>query len=95
MDKTRAKVLLSSYRPDSDDANDPVFREALDLLTQDPELATWFQAEQEFDLAMVEKFREVPVDSAAQERIRDALKQAFEGEGQKRKRKGLTGSDPR
>lgn len=80
MDKTRAKVLLASYRPGGDDANDPVFREALDLVAQDPELTAWFKAEQEFDARMVQKFREVPVDSAAGERIRTALRRASDGD---------------
>lgn len=82
MDKTRIKVLLASYRPGSDDANDPIFREALDLLARDPEMAAWFRAEQEFDAAMVEKFREVPVDFAARERIRHALKCASAGDAE-------------
>jgi hypothetical protein len=74
VDKARIKMLLASFRPGTDDENDPLFREALEQLAHDPELAEWFRAEQEFDAAMVEKFREVSVDAAAGERIREALK---------------------
>jgi hypothetical protein len=76
VDKARIKVLLASFRPGTDDASDPVFREALEQLEHDAELAAWFRAEQEFDVAMVEKFRQVPVDGEAGERIRKAMKQS-------------------
>lgn len=80
MDKARLKILLAAYQPGGTDANDPLFREVLELLGQDPELSAWFKAEQEFDAAMVEKFREVPVDAAAKARIRDAFKPAADGD---------------
>jgi len=80
VDKARLKVLLAAYRPGGTDANDPLFREVLEQLSHDPELAAWFKAEQEFDSAMVEKFREVPVDAAAKARIRDAFKSAAGGD---------------
>ncbi len=81
MDKTRVKIVLASYREGTDDASDPVFREALDSLAQDSELAAWFRAEQAFDAAMVVKFREVPIDSPASELVRAALKAATHGDG--------------
>jgi len=82
MDKTRIKLLLSSYRPKVDDANDPVFREALELMARDAELESWFRAEQECDAAMVEKFRQVPVNSEAKESIQQALKRAATGDAE-------------
>lgn len=42
--------------------NDPLFREAFAQLSNDPKLAEWFRAEQEFDAVMAEKFRNVPVE---------------------------------
>lgn len=85
MDKAKIKVLLASYRPDSDDAHDPVFREALDLMAKDPGLAAWFRAEKEFDAEMIKKFREVSGNSAARERLRDALRRAPDGDEEREK----------
>ena len=76
MDRAQTKVLLAAFRPGSDDADDPTFRKALEQLEHDAELAAWFRAEQEFDAAMVGKFRQVPADSAAGQRLRDSLKRA-------------------
>ena len=76
MDKARIKTLLASYRPNSGDESDPIFREALEEVAQNPELAEWFRAEQDFDAAMIKKFYEVPVDSAPRKRIRDTVKRA-------------------
>ena len=78
MDKARVKMLLASFRPGTDDENDPLFRQALEQLAHDAELAAWFRAEQEFDAAMIEKFREVPVNAAAGENIREALKRQID-----------------
>jgi hypothetical protein len=42
-DRDNAKLLLSAYRPNGADAQDPVFKEALELTQRDPELARWFR----------------------------------------------------
>ncbi len=73
MDKLEIKRLLQSFREGTDDRNDPVFAEALAHLATDPELAEWFRAEQEFDAAMVETFRLVPVVFSVKERILQGL----------------------
>lgn len=67
MDKSTARLLLESYRPQ--DAGDPVFAEALRAVAADPELAAWFQESQRFDAALSAKFREVPVPAGIKSHI--------------------------
>lgn len=69
VDKGAAKTILQSFRRGTSDENDPIFREALAGLSNDPALAEWFQAEQEFDAVMAEKFRDVPVETAVKKRL--------------------------
>ena len=57
MNREEAQFILQSYRPNSADAHDPQFKEALSLVRQDPELALWFTAEQAMDRAFVAKLR--------------------------------------
>ncbi len=61
MDNAEIKTLLQSFRKDTEDSIDPIFREGLERLESDPVLAAWFRAEQEFDAMMVATFRDVPV----------------------------------
>lgn len=61
MDKQRAKLLLSGYRPNGKDAEDPEMRQALDLLEHDAELKEWFSRQQEFDSLISGKLHEFPV----------------------------------
>lgn len=42
MNRLQAEQILALYRPDTADANDPEFAEALRLVQGDPELAHWF-----------------------------------------------------
>lgn len=69
MDKDEVKVVLQSYRAGTDDENDSLFRDALAQASNDPALADWFRAEQEFDAVMAEKFRDVPVETAVKKRL--------------------------
>ncbi|MBA3963557.1 MAG: hypothetical protein H0X40_16880 [Chthoniobacterales bacterium] len=69
MDRDALKLILQSFREGLEDENDPVFRDALAAVAQDPELSAWFKAEQEFDSIMTEKFRAIPVDAAARKRL--------------------------
>lgn len=62
-------MILQSFRRGTSDENDPFFREALAELSNDPALAEWFQAEQEFDAVMADKFRDVPVETAVKKRL--------------------------
>ena len=64
MDNQEAKFILSAYRPNGQDANDPRFAEALEQARRDPMLAQWFHESIAFDAAMTEKLWaiEVPHD---------------------------------
>ncbi len=64
MDTEEAKFLLSCMRPDSRDADDPRFAEAIELLESDPELKCWFTERQAFDQVIAEKLStlETPAD---------------------------------
>lgn len=59
MKNEEAKFILSAYRPNGQDANDPTFREALEQVRKDPALAKWFEFEQKFDRAMTAKLGSV------------------------------------
>ena len=50
MNREEAKDILQLCRPDHlEDLNDPVFKEALERLEQDPELKVWFEEQQLLD----------------------------------------------
>jgi hypothetical protein len=51
MNIEEAKLILSAYRPDGQDAGDPQFQEALELTKQNPDLARWFAEAQAWDIA--------------------------------------------
>jgi hypothetical protein len=51
----RAKFLLSAYRHNGADAQDPIFRDALEQATRDPDLASWFANQRSFDALVCEK----------------------------------------
>jgi hypothetical protein len=61
MTNQQAKLLLQGYRPNGEDANDPLYAEALEQVRRDPELARWFESEQSLDAALTAKLRELPV----------------------------------
>jgi hypothetical protein len=61
MNRAEAKFILRAYRADGQDASDPQFREALELVKHDPELAQWFAEEQALDLRIANKVRAFPV----------------------------------
>ncbi|MFN2475367.1 MAG: hypothetical protein ABR526_03380 [Chthoniobacterales bacterium] len=69
MDEAEIKRRLQSYRPDTEDRDDPAFEEALASLETDPALAAWFRNEQAFDATMIATFREAPVPDAVKEEI--------------------------
>ncbi|SRR6266481_3228304 len=56
-DRESAKLLLSAYRSNGADAQDPVFKEALELAEFDPELVRWFRRERDFDQMISSKLR--------------------------------------
>src|SRR3984957_18341111 len=53
-----AKFVLNAYRPNGADAQDPVFRAALEQSVRDPELAAWFKEQRSFDLLIAGKLAE-------------------------------------
>jgi len=59
MTNERAKLLLSAYRHNGADAQDPFFREALEQAARDPELASWFANQRGFDAMISEKLQSV------------------------------------
>jgi hypothetical protein len=50
-----AKFLLNAYRPNGADAQDPVFRDALEQAARDPELGAWFKEQRGFDSIIADK----------------------------------------
>ena len=59
-----AKFVLNAYRPNGADAQDPVFRDALEQAARDPELAGWFKEQRSFDSLIAEKLAEVQPPAA-------------------------------
>ena len=54
-----AKFVLNAYRPNGADAQDPVFRVALEQAARDPELAAWFKEQRSFDSLIADKLAEI------------------------------------
>jgi anti-sigma factor RsiW len=61
MNREEAQFVLGAYRPNSEDAHDPQFHDALELARRDPELARWFAEQQALDRALSAKIRSRPV----------------------------------
>jgi hypothetical protein len=61
MDKQEAKRVLQALRPNDPDPTQPAFAEALALVKRDPELNTWWEAQQAFDRKVAAKLVEVPL----------------------------------
>lgn len=68
MNREEAQFILAAYRPNTEDARDPQFREALELAGRDPVLGRWFAEQQAIDLAFSAKVRGrgVPADLRVQ-----------------------------
>jgi hypothetical protein len=49
MNNQEARLILQAYRPDGQDASDPLFAEALEQSRRDPELQKWFADENALD----------------------------------------------
>ncbi len=63
MTREEAQFILQAYRPNSEDAHDPQFADALVLARQDPVLGRWFADEQAMDAAFAAKLRALPPPS--------------------------------
>jgi len=57
MKNQEAKFILGAYRPDGQDAGDPMFAEALSQAERDPDLRIWFERGRKFDTTVSEKIR--------------------------------------
>lgn len=69
MTQQEAKAILVMYRPDSPDAADPEFAEALALARQDAELGRWLAEHCAVQGALRARFRQIPVPQELQARI--------------------------
>ncbi|MBE7500732.1 MAG: hypothetical protein HS113_10585 [Verrucomicrobiales bacterium] len=81
MTRDEAQALLQAYRPGTADAHDPVFAEALDLLSRDAALRTWFESQDRFDGAVRDRLRAVAVPD-------DLLSRLLTARGQPVRRRG-------
>jgi hypothetical protein len=64
-----AKFILSAYRPNGSDADQPAFGEALRMATGDPALAAWFAHSRAHDAAVASKLRQVEPPPGLREAI--------------------------
>ncbi|HEY8901050.1 MAG TPA: hypothetical protein VIM61_11620 [Chthoniobacterales bacterium] len=74
MNRDEAKIILSAYRPDRDDAEDPAFAEAFGWLDRDDELAEWFAESQAFDQDMRAAFASIQPPPGLKETLLAAAK---------------------
>ena len=69
-----AKLLLSAYRSNGADAQDPVFKEALEQARHDPALASWFREQREFDEIISAKLCSIEPPAGLREAILAGLR---------------------
>jgi len=69
-----AKLILSAYRPNGEDAADPAFAQALAAAENEPALAEWLADQQAFDRAVSRKLAEVSAPDTLRERILAGVK---------------------
>lgn len=69
MDSDQIKFTLAAFRPSSDDADDPIFAEALAEVEKDAELKVWFDQQMELNQALTGKLSEIEVPGALRSKI--------------------------
>jgi hypothetical protein len=69
MNKDEIRKILAIVRPGGQDAADPLVASAKESAQRDPELARWFEEQQEFDRKFAEAVGEIPVPLGLQTRI--------------------------
>lgn len=69
MNTEEAKAILQSYRPHLDDANDPIFKEALLFAESDNEIKSWLEREQSFDKIFAQKLQGIEPPADLKEKI--------------------------
>src|SRR5260370_13500363 len=67
------KVPPKRYRPNGADAQDPVFREALEQATRDPELGAWFKEQRGFDSMIADKLSGIEPPATLRSAILDGI----------------------
>jgi uncharacterized membrane protein YbaN (DUF454 family) len=61
MNSRLAKEILLRYRPETADASDPEFAEALEQAKRDPELGRWFEQHQTLHNTIRDQLKQLPV----------------------------------
>jgi hypothetical protein len=69
MNKDEIRKILAIVRPGGQDAADPLVASAKESAQKDPELARWFEEQQEFDRKFAEALGEIPIPLGLQTRI--------------------------
>ena len=69
MNNDEAKFILSGYRPNGEDGQDPRLAEALTQARQDPALQTWLARSQAFDAHVAQKLRSVEAPRDLRDKI--------------------------
>ncbi len=59
MNNDEAKFILAAYRPNGQDATDPLFAEPLAQARRDPELQAWLDTQLAFDAAVAAKLHDL------------------------------------
>jgi hypothetical protein len=67
MNNETAKVILSAYRHDGADAQDPLFTDALQQARLDPELGKWFEEQRAFDHRIFQAMQRIEVPASLKE----------------------------
>src|SRR5439155_2942460 len=74
MNKDEIRKILALVRLGGQDATDPLIASAKESAQKDPELARWFEEQQEFDRKVAEAVDEIPVPAGLQSRIMAAAR---------------------
>jgi hypothetical protein len=69
MNKDEIRKILALVRLGGQDADDPLIASAKESAQRDPELAQWFEEQQEFDRKFAEAIGEIPIPAGLQTRI--------------------------
>jgi hypothetical protein len=67
MNNETAKVILSAYRQDGADAQDPFFTDALQQARLDPELGKWFEEQRAFDQRIFQAIQRIEAPASLKE----------------------------
>jgi hypothetical protein len=67
MNNETAKVILSAYRHDGADAQDPLFTDALQQARLDPELGKWFDEQRAFDHRIFQAVQRIEAPASLKE----------------------------